>query len=84
MSKEKGHEVPKIVALEVLEKNGVGVKRLQELITKVIGAEFTSYYYYTILRMHCTGPEGEGIQEVVEDVRIEGDRYGKHNTAYME
>jgi ferritin-like protein len=45
----------KIVALEVLEKNGINVERLKELITKGVGAEFTTYYYYTILRMHCTG-----------------------------
>jgi ferritin-like protein len=63
-------KVPKIVALEVLEKNGVNIDRLKELITKGVGAEFTTYYYYTILRMHCTGLEGEGIKEIVEDARI--------------
>jgi ferritin-like protein len=63
--------VPKIVGLEVLEKNGVNIERLKELITKGVGAEFTTYYYYTILRMHCTGLEGEGIKEIVEDARIE-------------
>ena len=41
------------------------LKRLKELITKGVGAEFTTYYYYTILRMHCTGLEGEGIKEIV-------------------
>ena len=66
----KGEKL-KIVALEVLEKNGVNVERLKELITKGVGAEFTTYYYYTILRMHCTGLEGEGIKEIVEDARIE-------------
>src|SRR5829696_2865287 len=53
----------KIVALEVLEKNGVNVERLKELITKGVGAEFTTYYYYTILRMHCTGLEDERIED---------------------
>src|ERR1051325_3887678 len=69
-SKPKG-AVPKIVSLEVLEKNGVNIERLKELITKGVGAEFTTYYYYTILRMHCTGLEGEGIKEIAEDARIE-------------
>src|SRR3989337_2716862 len=64
-------KIPNIVALEVLEKNGVNIDRLKELITKGVGAEFTTYYYYTILRMHCTGLEGEGIKEIVEDARIE-------------
>ena len=71
MASEVKGKVPKIVALEVLEKNGVNVERLKELITKGVGAEFTTYYYYTILRMHCTGLEGEGIKEIVEDARIE-------------
>ena len=71
MSSESQSKVPKIVALEVLEKNGVNVERLKELITKGVGAEFTTYYYYTILRMHSTGLEGEGIKEIVEDARIE-------------
>jgi ferritin-like protein len=64
-------KIPNIVALEVLEKNGVNIDRLKELITKGVGAEFTTYYYYTILRMHCTGLDGEGIKEIVEDARIE-------------
>ncbi len=42
-------EVPNIVGLEVLKKNGVNVEKLKELITKGVGAEFTTYYYYTIL-----------------------------------
>ena len=46
--------IPNIVALEVLKKNGVDVEKLKDLITKGVGAEFTTYYYYTILRMHCT------------------------------
>ena len=71
MSNNQDSSVPKIVALEVLEKNGVDVQRLIELIRKGVGAEFTTYYYYTILRMHCTGLEGEGIKEIVEDARIE-------------
>lgn len=33
MSKEEDQKAPKIVALEVIEKNGVDIKRLQELIT---------------------------------------------------
>src|SRR5215211_4985312 len=63
--------VPNIVALEVLRKNGIDVDKLIKLITAGVGAEFTTYYYYTILRMHCTGLEGEGIKEIVEDARIE-------------
>ena len=70
MSDTKG-KVPNIVAIEVIKKNGVDVEKLKELITKGVGAEFTTYYYYTILRMHCTGLDGEGIREIVEEARIE-------------
>jgi hypothetical protein len=45
--------VPTVVALEVLRKNGVDIDKLIKLITAGVGAEFTTYYYYTILRMHC-------------------------------
>ena len=34
MSNNQNSSVPKIVALEVLEKNGVDVERLKELIKK--------------------------------------------------
>lgn len=60
-----------VVAVQVVEKAGINVKKLKELLVAGVGAEFTTYYYYTILRMHCTGLEGEGIKEIVEDARIE-------------
>lgn len=34
-------------------------------------AEFTTYYYYTLLRNHATGMEGESIKEIAEDARLE-------------
>jgi len=49
----------------------VDVKKLLDLLIAGVSAEFTTYYYYTILRMHCVGLEGEGIKEIVEDARIE-------------
>ncbi len=60
-----------VVAVQVVERAGVNVKKLLDLLVAGVGAEFTTYYYYTILRMHCTGLEGEGIKEIVEDARIE-------------
>jgi len=64
-------KIGKLVGIEVLEKNGIDVEKLKKMIQAGVGAEFTTYYYYTILRMHCTGLEGEGIKEIVEDARIE-------------
>ena len=60
-----------VVAVQVIEKAGVNVQKLIDLLIAGVGAEFTTYYYYTILRMHCTGLEGEGIKEIAEDARIE-------------
>lgn len=60
-----------VVAVQVIEKAGVNVQKLIDLLIGGVGAEFTTYYYYTILRMHCTGLEGEGIKEIAEDARIE-------------
>lgn len=60
-----------VVAVQVLKQAGVDVKKLLDLLIAGVSAEFTTYYYYTILRMHCVGLEGEGIKEIVEDARIE-------------
>lgn len=59
------------VAKEVVERAGIDVEKLLELLVKAASAEFTTYYYYTILRAHTTGTEGESIKEVVEDARLE-------------
>ena len=42
------NQVPKIVALEVLEKNGVNIDRLKELITKGVGADYNVLLLYHI------------------------------------
>ncbi|MCD6485291.1 MAG: DNA protection protein DPS [Candidatus Odinarchaeota archaeon] len=57
--------------LELIEKAGVNVKKLLNLLTRAVAAEFTTYYYYTVLRNHTVGLEEEAIKEIVEDARIE-------------
>ncbi len=57
--------------IELIEKAGIDVKKLIDMLIRAAAAEFTTYYYYTILRMHTTGLEGEAIKEIVEDARIE-------------
>lgn len=59
------------VAREMVERSGI---KVDELITKLVaaaGAEFTTFYYYTILRVNAIGMEGEGLKEIIEDARIE-------------
>ncbi|HAZ27050.1 TPA: DNA protection protein DPS [Candidatus Acetothermia bacterium] len=59
------------VAREMVEKAGVNVNQLLELLVKNAAAELTTFYYYTILRVNLIGLEGEGIKEIAEVARIE-------------
>ena len=59
------------VAREMVEKTGLDVDDLVELLLKNAAAELTTFYYYTILRVNLIGLEGEGIKEIAETARIE-------------
>jgi ferritin-like protein len=59
------------VSREMVEKSGVNVKKLLDLLVKNAAAELTTYYYYTILRANLIGLEGETIKEIAETARIE-------------
>jgi len=59
------------VAIAVVEQAGVDVKALVDKLVRAAGAEFTTYYYYTILRANAIGLEGEGLKEIIEDARLE-------------
>jgi ferritin-like protein len=59
------------VAREMVEKSGVNVDELVGKLVRAASAEFTTYYYYTLLRAHAIGFEGEGLKEIIEDARLE-------------
>jgi ferritin-like protein len=59
------------VAREMVERAGVDVDKLLDLLVRNAAAELTTYYYYTILRCNLIGLEGEGIKEIAEAARIE-------------
>jgi len=59
------------VAREMVEKAGVNVDTLLNLLVKNAAAELTTFYYYTILRVNLIGLDGEGIKEIAEVARIE-------------
>ncbi len=59
------------VAREMVEKAGVNVDQLVELLVKNAAAELTTFYYYTILRVNLIGMDGEGIKAIAETARIE-------------
>jgi len=60
-----------VIGIKVLEQNGVNVDEIIKLLIYNASVEFTAYYYFTNLRMHCTGQEGESIKGVIEDARLE-------------
>ncbi|GAI10429.1 unnamed protein product [marine sediment metagenome] len=59
------------VAREMVERAGVNVDELLELLVNNAAAELTTYYYYTILRVNLIGLDGETIKEIAETARIE-------------
>jgi len=59
------------VTREMVERAGINVDELLELLVANAAAELTTYYYYTILRANLIGLEGEGLKEIAETARIE-------------
>jgi ferritin-like protein len=55
----------------MVEQSGLDINVLLEKLVAAAGAEFTTFYYYTILRVNSIGLEGEGMKEIIEDARIE-------------
>src|SRR6059058_3911924 len=62
-------DVSQRVGVEAIEARGVNVGELIEKLIDAAGAEFTTYYYYTILRMYLAGHED--YKEICEDARLE-------------
>jgi ferritin-like protein len=60
-----------VVGRSVLEKNGLDVEALLDQLVKNASVEFTAYYYFTNLRMHCVGLDGESVKGIIEDARME-------------
>ena len=59
------------VARQMVEQAGIDVNVLLDKLVRAAGAEFTTFYYYTILRVNAIGFDGEGLKEIIEDARIE-------------
>jgi ferritin-like protein len=59
------------VAREMVERSGINVDELVELLVSNAAAELTTFYYYTILRVNLIGLEGEGLKQITETARIE-------------
>src|ERR1700724_688715 len=61
----------KTVGRELVEKSGINVETLLDLLVRNASAELTTFYYYTILRVNLIGLEGGGLEQLAEDPRIE-------------
>ncbi|MGH6820632.1 MAG: ferritin-like domain-containing protein, partial [Methylocella sp.] len=61
----------KTVGRELVERAGINVETLFDLLVRNASAELTTFYYYTILRVNLIGLEGEGLKQIAEDARIE-------------
>jgi ferritin-like protein len=59
------------VAREMVERTGINVDELLQLLVNNAAAELTTFYYYTILRVNLIGLQGEGLKEIAETARIE-------------
>ena len=59
------------VARQVVEMTGINIEVLLDKLIRAAGAEFTRFYYYTILRVNSIGFDGEGLKEIIETARIE-------------
>src|SRR3984957_2826015 len=67
--KTKPGDVTERVGVVEISSRGVNVPQLIEKLLDAAGAEFTTYYYYTILRMYLAGHED--YKEICEDARLE-------------
>ena len=70
-SATEAKKAPNIVGIAVLKKNGIDVDELVKELIRNASVEFTAYYYFTNLRAHCTGMQGEGLKGIIEDARLE-------------
>ncbi|WP_122090506.1 DNA protection during starvation protein [Halalkalicoccus subterraneus] len=57
------------VGMEVIRERGGEPEEIRETLIDAIGAEFSTYYYYTNLRTHLAG--NEDYKEITEDARLE-------------
>ena len=45
-------------AIKMIEKNGVNIEKLLNLLMKNAGSEMSTYYHYNLLRSNLIGIEG--------------------------
>ena len=64
----------KCVGRELVEAKGIDVDSLINVLVERALAEMGNYYYFTLLRIHLLGVDGEALRRIIEQVR-EQDRH---------
>ncbi|MDA8389979.1 MAG: ferritin-like domain-containing protein [Gammaproteobacteria bacterium] len=64
----------KCVGRELVEARGMDVDSLINVLVERALAEMGNYYYFTLLRIHLLGVDGEALRRIIEQVR-EQDRH---------
>src|SRR6202521_2952959 len=64
-------EIKKTIGRQLVEKAGIDLEKLLDMLGRNASAALTTFYYYTILRVNLIGMDGEGLKEITEDARIE-------------
>lgn len=59
----------KCVGRELVEAKGVDVDRLLNALVERALAELGNYYYFTLVRIHLLGVDGEALRRIIEQVR---------------
>jgi len=78
----KHGDVSQRVGVEVIRARGVDVEKLIKMLIANAAAEFAStYYYYTILRMHLAGYED--YKEICEDAPRRPRPLGADRSAHL-
>ena len=65
----EGSDTSDRVGKQIIRERGGDPDEIAETLVDAIGAEFSTYYYYTNLRMHLAGHED--YKEITEDARLE-------------
>jgi ferritin-like protein len=66
--KVRAGDLSQRVGVGQIQARGVDVEALREKLIDAAGAEFTTYYHYTILRMYLAG--NKDYKEICEDARL--------------
>ncbi|MDA8361751.1 MAG: ferritin-like domain-containing protein [Gammaproteobacteria bacterium] len=65
----------KCVGRELVEAKGMDVDSLINVLVERALAEMGNYYYFTLLRIHLLGVDGEALRRIIEQVREQDRRH---------